>query len=608
MLKNTLFIIALLLMTSACETNKLALQDKMTPEKETTVTKKGEKLTGNPYKVERTFPPYVAEHRKLFTEKSGIYQAGNHPVWTVHSPDQWAGNITFIETKNDLIVVDCSIGTQASVYALQEIRKITQKPITTIIYTHHHTDHYNGTEGLVSKADVQSGKVKIYAWENFVAEKEEEFGTIMNRQTMGSLYFSGAALDKEDRAYLACCGTKVFGGKAGYIPPTHLIDSDGPLTIDGLVLDLFYTGGEAVTEFGIYIPEFDMVLIADEFFYSFPNLHSIRSSKPRSPKKYIETLDKVRKLRPEWLVGSHIMPIQGKDHIEEIITVSRDAIQYVWDQSIRYINKGYTTVELQHKLQKLPEYLDLKPYTATMYGSPITSVPEFYTGWVSWFQGDATDLFPDHPIEEAKKMIELIGGRDKVLAAAEKAFGAGDANFGAKLTQYLVRVDHEDMRARYLKAACLKKIGYTHTNQIMRSWYLTGAKELEGTINPKAILQRSKKRLMGGELTPRVVFNNWRYLIDAEKAGQTPLAIQLNFTDISESWTLVLRNSILEITQNSQQKTATILNTTVAQLNAFSKGGNITDSFSVEKGSLVELEKLDGFLDKEVPAIYMHMR
>ena len=205
-------------------------------------------------------------------------------------------------------------------------------------------------------------------------------------------------------------------------------------------------------------------------------------------------------------------------------------------------------------------------------------------------------------------MIELIGGRDKVLAAAEKAFEAGDANFGARLTQYLVRVDHEDMRARYLKAACLKKLGYAHTNQIVRSWYLSGAKELEVTLNPKALLQFSKKSLLSGELVPRVVFNNWRYLIDAEKAGQTSLAIRLNFTDTSESWNLILRNNILEVNQNKEQEIPTVLNTTVAQLNDFSRGGDAAANFSMEQGSLTEIEQLNSFLDKEVPTIYMHIR
>ena len=179
-----------------------------------TTTQKAATTDGeNPYKVERTFPEYLLEHRKLFSEKSGTYQAGDLPVWTIHAPDQWIGNITFIETKNEIVVFDCSVSEEAGVFALQEIRKVSNKPISTIFYSHHHADHYRGTGGLINPADVKAGKVKIYAWKNFLEEKESEFGVIANRQTMGSFYFSGALLEKEEMPYLSCCGTKVFGGK-----------------------------------------------------------------------------------------------------------------------------------------------------------------------------------------------------------------------------------------------------------------------------------------------------------------------------------------------------------------------------------------------------------
>ena len=386
------------------------------------------------------------------------------------------------------------------------------------------------------------------------------------------------------------------------------MEKDTKLNIDGLSIHTFYSGGEALSEFGLYLPSYEMVLIADEFFYSLPNLHSIRGSKPRIPDNYISALDRVRELSPEWLLGSHIMPIQGKEHIQEIVTTNRDAIQYLWDQSIRHINKGYTATELQHKLKELPAHLQLKPYNAPMYGSPITAVPEFYTGWVSWFQGDATDLFPDHPMEEAKKMVDLLGGRDKVLQAAENAFNKDDAQFGAKLTQYLVRVNREDQQARYLKAACLKKLGYAQTNQIMRSWYLTGAKELEGKIDAKKMLQFSRSSMLGIELPPDQIFNAWRYLVDAEKAGTKNLKLQLSFTDLKENWILELRNSILETKQGKVNDKSPVVETTVAQLNAFYKKGEIGNNFKGAKESLAVLQEMTGYLDTEVPGIYMHLR
>ena len=169
-------------------------------------------------------------------------------------------------------------------------------------------------------------------------------------------------------------------GKSGYIPPTDTFSEDAELTIAGVRIQVFYTGGEAISEFGLYLPDFDMVLIADEFFYALANVHSIRGSKPRLPENYMKALDTVREIKPEWLLGSHIMPIQGREDIQRYVTTSHDAIQYLWDQGIRYINKGYTPAELQQQFRELPPYLDIAP----LYPAHVRHALDHRAGAVYW--------------------------------------------------------------------------------------------------------------------------------------------------------------------------------------------------------------------------------
>ena len=392
----------------------------------------------NPYDVERSWPDYFLEHRRLTVEMQGTYKCGDLPVWTVHCPLGFLGNATIIEGDDGLIVYDTGVNAEAGAHIAAEIRKISDKPIRAIFYSHHHGDHYNGTSAIVDAADVASGDVAIYAWENFEAERSNEFGEIAARQAMGVAYYGGAFLPPEDMHHHGI-GTLPAGGTAGFVAPTDLLSEDTVLEISGVTLNIFYTGGEAISEFGIHIPQYDMVIIADEFFTGIPNMHTIRGSKPRLPENYLTALDRVLAIGPEWLLGSHIMPIQGKEYIEETVARYRDATQYLWDQSIRLINKGYTPVELQHALKDLPDHLVEPPYSVPMYGTPITTVPEFFTGWVSWFNGDSTDLFPSEPKSKAERFVALMGGADAVLAAAKMAHAAGDHQFAAELAQLVVR-------------------------------------------------------------------------------------------------------------------------------------------------------------------------
>ncbi|NOR19259.1 MAG: MBL fold metallo-hydrolase [Xanthomonadales bacterium] len=566
-----------------------------------------EEPAANPYHVERSFPPYLIEHRKLFTEKSGIYKAGPHPVWTVHAPGGWIGNVTFIEGDDGLIVYDVCVSKEGAAIALEEIRKITDKPVVAIFYSHHHGDHYGGADVFVSREDVESGKVPIYAWDNFESERANEFGVIANRQVMGIAYYSGALLPEEEQPYLSCCGPKTLGGTSGYIPPTKTFGEDTDLEIAGVKMRVFYTGGEAISEFAIHLPEFDMVIVADEFFYALANLHSIRGSKPRVPENYIKALDKVRDIQPEWLLGSHIMPMQGKENILQAVTISRDAIQYLWDQSVRYINKGYTPVELQHKFKELPDYLDMAPYTRPMYGTPWIATPEFYTGWVSWFSGDATDLLPTEPAQKARRYVGLMGGRDKVLAEAEAAFANDDPQFAAELTQMLVRIDRNDTQARMLKAASLRKRGYAEINPIARFWYLTGALELEGRFDPRALLKMAQKTLVPGDLPAAEILESWRYVVEAETARDTYFALGFEITETGEKLGLELRNSILEFHESKIPANATsVVKLSTAELNQVSRGEKAFRDVAEIDGDTEIPDRLLNFLDRELPAIYMH--
>ncbi|HSK96820.1 MAG TPA: alkyl sulfatase dimerization domain-containing protein [Euzebyales bacterium] len=190
------------------------------------------------------------------------------------------------------------------------------------------------------------------------------------------------------------------------------------------------------------------------------------SHRGRLPDNYLHALQRV--LGTEWLLGSHTMPIQGKERIVDAVTKYRDVTQYLRDQSVRLINKGYTPVELQHALKDLPDGVWDPPYTVPMYGTPLTTVPEFFTGWVSWFSGDATDMFPSPHATKAQRLTELMGGVDAVLEAAKTDHDGGDHQLAAELAQIALRADPDNTDARLLKAAALRARGYRELNPIAR--------------------------------------------------------------------------------------------------------------------------------------------
>lgn len=560
----------------------------------------------NPYDVERSWPDYFLEHRKLFEEGEGgqgTYQFGDLPVWTVHAPLGFIGNATFIEGDDGVIVYDTSLNMEAGAHIFGEIRKVTDKPICAIFYSHHHADHYQGAAAIVEPNDVMSGAIPIYAWENFVEEVANEFGELLPRQAMGVAYYGGGLLSPDEKHHHGI-GLRIMGGTPGYIPPTHFLDGDTRLDIAGVELDVFYTGGEAISEFGIHIPAFDLVLIADEFFNGLPNMHTIRGSKPRLPANYLAALDRVIEIAPEWLGGSHITPLRGKDHIVETVTRYRDATQYLWDQSVRLINKGYTPVELQHALAELPAHLVEPPFSVPTYGTPFTTVPEFFTGWVSWFSGDATELFPSTYERRAEVFVDLMGGLDAVIAAATKLHEAGDHQMAAELSQLALRSNPESENARLLKAAALRARGYQELNPIARSWYLTGALELEGAFDPDEFIGQAMAAF-ASDTTLEGAVKAWRYKLDAEAAADRSAVVGFVAPGSGdEAWTVRLRNSILVVEPGLDQNADVIVEADGVALAALPDLAGI----KVVDGDIADFSDFVSLLDLEITGFRMHQR
>ena len=137
----------------------------------------------------------------------------------------------------------------------------------------------------------------------------------------------------------------------------------------------------------------------------------------------------------------------------------------------------------------------------------------------------------------------------------------------------------------------------------LAAWYLNGANELEGKVDPSKLIQRGMN-VMSGTLSGGKLLQNWRYRVDAEKAGDMRLALGFAFTDSGDSYNVELRNSILEITPGPIGKDSPKVSLTAAQLRQVQRG----EPLPAEAGDVSTLKKLVSYRDLEQPGFYMHVR
>ncbi len=489
-----------------------------------------------------TVHPDLTEHSQKMVP--GVYQiAGSVYLaygYALTSP-------TMIVGDDGIIIVDPPEDVNKGRRTLDEFRKFSDKPVRAVIYSHWHIDHFGGVAAFASAEDVASGAVQIIAHETFMANVIKGStggdGPILGVRVDYSL---GTLLDvgPEGRINGGLGPDFVIENPSLYVPNV-VVDSVLETTIAGVRMEIVWAPSEAPDEIIVWLPDLEVLHSAEVLQgESFPNLHTIRGTRYRDPERWFTGIDILRRFPARYMVPSHGRPVSGRAAVAEVLTAYRDAIQFVYDQTIRHMNRGMLPDELVATIH-LPPHLANHPWLGDFYGGVPHSVRQIYVGELGWFQGDPTFLAPTMPVEASRRYVELMGGRAVVLEAARSAANEGDHQWAAELTTHLVRIDNNDMEARMVKSEALRQIGYGVTNNNWRNWYLTSAQELDGTIDYGKAIDLAAPDLLRAFPTSELI-NGLRFRLAAEKTLDVHMTMGFRFPDIDEGFGLEIRRGIAQ--------------------------------------------------------------
>lgn len=545
-----------------------------------------------------TIPAALLEHSKKMEQR--VYQVAAN----VYSAVGWAlGNSIMVVGRDGLIIVDTTESVEAAKEILAEFRKITNKPIRAVIYTHNHLDHVGGVKGFVGEDDVKAGRVDIYAHERLVQEVAATYSLVAPILVLRSIYTFGVALERGPQGGVnEGIGPLLRRPPRSFIPPTKTFRDRLDIEVAGVKMHLRHAPSESEDEIVIWLPE-EKVLLTAEVIQgeSFPNLHTLRGAKYRDPVTWARSLDMMRGFGAAHVVPSHGRPVSGKQEVEVLLTAYGDAIRYVHDQTVRHMNKGLTPDELVEAV-KLPAQLVGHPWLGEFYGTVKHSVRQIYFGYLGWFEGDPTFLDPLPRTERAARYVALMGGRDTVLKAAQDALGRGDYQWAAELVTYLIRIQNDDLDARRLKAQALRELGYRTANTNWRDWYVTAARELDRTLDvrvPRAGFRAPVPPDVARALSADILLSIMPVRLDPTKCGDVHYAVAFRFTDTGQTYGLEIRRGVAQLHDSLPQRANARLNLTATSAHRI-LGGQTTFLAALKageiksEGDLTALEKFFG--------------
>ena len=419
-------------------------------------------------------------------------------VWSVVG--NGLSNQSFVLGPEGLIVIDTGECVEEMQKALDLVRADTDAPVVAVIYTHFH--YVNGTTAALAAAASGAGAggtggpVPIWAHERVPVNRRRmagEAAPVMNR---GVVHQFGVRLPAEGPDGLVSVGLGLFFRNpnhapftSGYVAPTTLISGSTRATIAGLAVEFEPAPSDADDSLTIWFPELG-VCVNNLVWPTLFNVFAIRGEEYRDPRVLLRGLDHLLGLQPEYLVGAHGPPVIGADEIRAGVTDYRDSIQFLWDQTVRGLNKGLTGPELSSFVQ-FPSRFERTHLTREYYGLAEHHVRQIQAGMIGWFDGREDTLFPVPEAERATRLIAGFGGREVVRKQALEALQADDLRWALELSTWLVRseldatgrADGGSAEDRSQLAAVLRTIAQRTSAANLRNWCLTRALELEGVIN-----------------------------------------------------------------------------------------------------------------------------
>ncbi|WP_373867816.1 alkyl/aryl-sulfatase [Acinetobacter guerrae] len=489
----------------------------------------------------------------ILNNQIGLFKVSDG-IWQIRGFD--LANITLIEGKTGWIVVDTLTSKETAEAAMKFARQhLGNKPVSAIIFTHSHIDHFGGALGVLSEEDVKKQHIPVIAPIGFMEEATSEnlmVGPAMGRRAN---YMYGRSLPRNETGLVDNgLGKAVSTGHIGILEPNKLITQPvQSMTVDGVDF-IFYNvpNSEAPAELTFYLPKQKAYGGAEILTHTLHNLYTLRGAKVRDTLKWVSYLDQSLEQAKDADVffAQHHWPVWGNENIKQFITVQRDSYKYIHDQTVRMINAGLTGSEIAENL-KLPPQLDQYLNVHGYYGTVKHNARAVYQYYMGWFDANPANL-DNLPVQQAAQgYVELAGGQDKVIASAQKAYDQGNYRWAAELLKHVLYVNANNKQAKDLQTKVFTQLGYMSEASTWRNFYLTGAQELQTGTPKKGVTSLVLLDMLQHTPVERFL-ESMAASLNAERAQDVNLTMNLIFSDLNQVYEIKVNHAVMNFKEVKQ--------------------------------------------------------
>lgn len=379
---------------------------------------------GGDYSIDAAQHMFSRTHRGAIEDlaaKARIVPVGERS-WSIRLP---IVNASLFETDDGLVVVDTGMA-PAGPALVNQIRSVSDAPVTTVVYTHGHVDHAYGTWALI-----EAGETPEIVAHDGVPERFDSY--IRLRGSLAKYMNQPADELPRDRSDL--------------VWPTRTFRDRLELDVGGEPVVLQHHPAETDDQCYVWWPQRRALASADYYQGFLPNLGNGKR-RQRGTDDWVLALREMADLGPQLLLPGHGDPLSGNETIVSELRMLADALEHIIEHAVDGLNRGLRKDEIVDTLA-WPEPFASHPTLRVHYVTPQDICRMVLKRWTGWWDDVPSHWAPAPLAAQAREVVELAGGVDRVAERARRLVDE-DIRLACHLADWAWFADPGDETARQL--------------------------------------------------------------------------------------------------------------------------------------------------------------
>lgn len=352
------------------------------------------------------------------------------------------GNALTVDHGAGLLQVDTGINAHRAGEMIANVRSVSDKPVTHIVYSHGHTAYNHGVEVWLAHNNERGEPAPVVIGQRNVGHRLQRYRETQEYLERVTEWQFGFATN-------SIVGTEMFtvlrDPDVTYIDELDL-ETERPIT-------LIHSHAETDDGTGVWFPDDKILYGGNATIGSFPNSGSPLRT-PRDPRAWADQMDRYLELPAQLLIREYGANIVGADEIEDFLTTVRDALRWLRHETLVRMNSGMVLEDAVNEIELPAEYAE-SPWLPQTYGCADYIVREVWRIEAGWWDRNITSLHPAPLAASTDAVLDAISDKRAVLDAARAHLDTGEPQLALHVVDLLAmaRKDTPEVaEAKALKA------------------------------------------------------------------------------------------------------------------------------------------------------------